>query len=253
MIFEKTAKLHLTLASTLSSTSRGSQGLEAAPENDKVGNKELSKPVMDSYMSIYRENTNPKTIVSIVPVAKGFNHPRILCIIQPSQTGRLSPSTLKIWLCPKSATQPVDVVPRLLPQELIYSCTAINQYISKDTFLKKSIRFVKLDKLICHLDILGTGSSSVSMQPTDWPWWNGVNESHKIQQDSPSAKVSVLWHMDVGYGPCTGIGCIKYTILFIDSSSRTTLSTLWRTSRNLFSVQWNIFSRTSRWNRKSKS
>jgi hypothetical protein len=29
-----------------------------------------------------------------------------------------------------------------------------------------------------------------------------------------------VWHMDIGYGPCTAIGGIKYTLILIDKFSR---------------------------------
>ena len=90
--------------------------------------------------------------------------------------------------------------------------------------LLQSIGYLHPDKLLKHMKELTT--SNVTIETDKNPKINpGSTASirsknkNRVPNDLPSSTGKV-WHMDIGFGPCTSIGGIKYTLLFVDKRSR---------------------------------
>ena len=110
------------------------------------------------------------------------------------------------------------------PQDRIPSAAPSAEVISKDILLQ-SIGFMKPDKLLRHLDIIGNGTVKISNLTRNPKVDPGEAASIRAKKKNtvpqpPRKHYSDLWHMDIGYGPCSAIGGIKYTLLFVDSHSR---------------------------------
>ena len=91
--------------------------------------------------------------------------------------------------------------------------------------LLQSIGFLKPDKFITNISKIGKGSVSISLLAQNPNLDFGETASIKARKSNkvplqPKENYSDLWHMDIGYDPCAVIGGVKYTLLFIDSSSR---------------------------------
>jgi hypothetical protein len=90
--------------------------------------------------------------------------------------------------------------------------------------LSQSIGFLHTGPLLKHIHQIGTKSVQVqSLSPnltSDPGSMVSIQSSKKTKQslDKPTNYGNV-WHIDISFGPCTGIGGIKYTFLFVDHST----------------------------------
>ena len=90
--------------------------------------------------------------------------------------------------------------------------------------LLQSIGFLQPDKLLNNLKTLT--NMKLTIESDSNPKINAgstasmhSSNKNKIPNDLP-ANVGDIWHMDIGFGPCTAIGGIKYTLLLIDKKFR---------------------------------
>jgi dUTP pyrophosphatase len=123
-----------------------------------------------------------------------------------------SPSTLQEQV---PIPLPVDRVNSALPQAIT---------MSRDV-LRKSIGFLTAKPLLKYLAT--TGDKSLKIPPfSDTPSLDpGMTASIKSSRrnTTPSTlppNYSDVWHLDIGFGPCTAIGGIRYTLMCVDKSSR---------------------------------
>ena len=90
--------------------------------------------------------------------------------------------------------------------------------------LLQSIGFRKPDSIIKNMKHLA--STSIQLERDQNPRIDpGETASMKASRrntspSTPSLSYSNVWHLDIGYGPCTAIGGIKYTLLAVDKHSR---------------------------------
>jgi hypothetical protein len=129
---------------------------------------------------------------------------------------------------PTTAANQPDTVPTIQPQPL--PVDRANSALPKVTTLSQddlsqSIGFLQTGPLLKHIHQLGTKSihvQSLSPNPTLDPGsMASIRPAKKTKQslDKPT-NYGDIWHIDIGFGPCTGIGGIKYTLLFVDRSTR---------------------------------
>ena len=123
-----------------------------------------------------------------------------------------SPSTLQTS---PPTLSPVDTVNHALPKHVT---------MSRDV-LRKSIGFLSTKPLLKHLKFIGDTSLKIppySDNPTLDPGMTASIKSTR-RNTTPSTlppNYSDVWHLDIGFGPCTAIGGIRYTLLAVDKSSR---------------------------------
>ena len=96
--------------------------------------------------------------------------------------------------------------------------------ISRDV-LRKSIGFLSTKPLLKHLASLGDNSLKVPSYSDSPSLDPGMNASIKSSRrnTTPSRlpqNYSDVWHLDIGFGPCTAIGGIRYTLMAVDKSTR---------------------------------
>ena len=120
-------------------------------------------------------------------------------------------------LYPSSPTPP-------LSQDRVNSALPKRVQMSKDALLK-SIGFLSTRPLLKHMKNLSSASIHVPKY-TDNP---GIDPGTTASMNSrrrnttPSntnLKYSDIWHVDIGYGPSTGIGGMRYTLLCVDKATR---------------------------------
>jgi hypothetical protein len=116
---------------------------------------------------------------------------------------------------PQITPLPVDSVNNALPKRVTMSRDALHQ----------AIGFQNTTSLIKHMHQLGTKSVSIQNLPRTENLDPGETASiHSAQYNTNPLKIPQkygdIWHMDIGYGPDTAIGGIKYTLLLVDKFSR---------------------------------
>lgn len=115
--------------------------------------------------------------------------------------------------------------PRIRPTERVNNTTAKHLRKTQDN-IAQAIGFLKPDKLIKNISTLGNGTVSISgltRNPKVDPGETASIRKAKrnLQHKSKVPKTfSEIWHMDIGYGPCTGIGGYRYCLLLVDKYSR---------------------------------
>ena len=157
MIFERAAKPYLTLATTLPSTLRGSQGLGSTGKSHRRKRGIIHTSDGFIYVDESRKH-KPKSCHVHPPRSKGVQSPidptyysthpdwqaHSLHSNNPDANVHPELVTPTLTECPKEPLHPVGPAPRVLPQERVSSSAAKHQRISEDTLLK-SIGFVKPD------------------------------------------------------------------------------------------------------------
>ena len=122
------------------------------------------------------------------------------------------------------STSPEEILPPLSPVDTVNNALPAKVVLSRDS-LHRSIGFLNSRLLLKHLDSLSTGTVQIQRLSTantvDPGEVASFNQTRKPPESSirPS-KYSDVWHMDIGYGPCTSIGGVKYTLLLVDKHSR---------------------------------
>ncbi len=148
------------------------------------------------------EETLEKEITSLEDAAKDLSSELSIPVTESSTS-----STPRI--------RPIDKVNKSLPKILTMSQDA----------LKQSIGFLNPAILQRNLNSLGTKSVRIqrlpqnpSIDPGEVASLSSSRRSNNIP--TPSRHYGDIWHMDIGYGPCTSVGGMKYTLLLIDKFSR---------------------------------
>ena len=90
--------------------------------------------------------------------------------------------------------------------------------------LLQSIGFLQPDKLLKNLKTLT--NMKLTLETDNNPKLDSgstaslrSSNKNKVPNAAPP-NVGDVWHMDIGFGPCTAIGGIKYTLLLVDKKSR---------------------------------
>jgi dUTPase len=129
--------------------------------------------------------------------------------INPSKHTSPSPS-----LTTPRSPLPSDSVNAALPKVVT---------MTRQCFLQ-SIGYRKPDHLLKHMSSLA--STPISIQRDSSPRLD-PGETATMRSSccnttpsTPSSSYSNVWHLDIGYGPCTAIGGIRYTLLAVDKSTR---------------------------------
>ena len=94
--------------------------------------------------------------------------------------------------------------------------------------LLKSIGFLKPDKLIKHMKVLGQNNFHISKLPRAPALDPGETATKSATKRNTTpletpAEMRKIWHIDIGFGPCNAIGGIKYTLLAVNKKTRTNL------------------------------
>jgi hypothetical protein len=116
---------------------------------------------------------------------------------------------------PTPAPLPVDKVNFSLPKVM-----TMPQHM-----LQKSIGHLNTSLLEKHIHQLGTKSlqiQRINASLHEDPGQTATMQSSR-RNTTPSPKpknYSDIWHVDIGFGPCSAIGGIRYTLMFIDKYSR---------------------------------
>ena len=110
---------------------------------------------------------------------------------------------------------PVDTVNASLPKNIVMSRDALH----------RAIGFQNSTVLLKNIHKLGTKSVTIQNLPKVEQVDPGETASMHSSRRNTTAKsiptsYSDIWHMDIGYGPETSIGGIRYTLLFVDKFSR---------------------------------
>ena len=126
----------------------------------------------------------------------------------------------------KSTTTPTtnkSTTVHIPPQHRVNSTETDTVHMSQDMLLQ-AIGFLKPDKLLRKLDAISLGNVTVSnfkktkIDPGEVATMPA--KSRNSTPSPPSPHYSDVWHMDIGFGPCTAIGGAKYALLFVDKHSR---------------------------------
>ena len=96
--------------------------------------------------------------------------------------------------------------------------------MSKDV-LRRSIGFLSTQPLLKHIDDISENTVKIqqfSDSPTIDP---GMAASIKARRRNKTPSnipkhYSDVWHLDIGYGPCTAIGGVRYALMAVDKSTR---------------------------------
>ena len=123
----------------------------------------------------------------------------------------------------QSPTTSQDATPIPLPVDRVNSALPQAITMSIDV-LQKSIGFLSSKPLLKHLASIGDMSLKIptfSDNPSLDPGTTASIKSSR-RNTSPSKlpnNYSDVWHLDIGFGPCTAIGGIRYTLMAVDKSS----------------------------------
>ena len=113
------------------------------------------------------------------------------------------------------APLPVDKANSSLPK-----VTTMPQHM-----LQKSIGHLNTDLLQKHMHELGTKSVQIQRINTQLhkdPGQTATMQSNR-RNTTPSPKpknYSDIWHINIGFGPCTAIGGIRYTLMAVDKKTK---------------------------------
>lgn len=112
-----------------------------------------------------------------------------------------------------------------LPVNKVNSSLAKTVTMTRDT-LHKAIGFRSITTLLKHMNTLG----NKSLQIQNLPQIESIDEGEVALLNSsrrnttpvePPSEYGTIFHtMDIGYGLCTAIGGIKYSLLIVDKSCR---------------------------------
>ena len=180
---------------------------------------------IDDKTSIWYDLSNPRR-----QRAKRVNRPIVTGIHNPLLNMNQSTSTAivphtelrptpeeqkKEKALPTIQSQPVHQVNSSEPKTL---------HMSHDNLLQ-AIGFIKPEKLLRNIDILGNGNVTISNMPRKERVDPGETATMPSKRKNttpmpPPKEYSDIWHMDIGFGPCTAISGARYTLLLIDKHTR---------------------------------
>jgi hypothetical protein len=111
-------------------------------------------------------------------------------------------------------TSPIDSVNSALPKVVTMSHKSLLQSIGfrkPDSLLKN---MTKLSSVPIHLE------RDVSPRVDPGTAATMSSSRRNTSPSSPPAAYSDVWHIDIGYGPCSAIGGYKYTLMAVDKRTR---------------------------------
>lgn len=176
--------------------------IETEPTNATIlpNSKEDSSTI--TFTSIFNLNENHRLLAQSILTETIFKTHELL----PQQSERITPLT----------TPPVDTVNSALPQIVT---------LSRDNIRRASTGFLKSESLIKHIRTLGNRTVHLQNLPRDPAIDPGEAASMKKSRRSSNTptvrKPGENWHVDIGFGPRTAIGGIKYTLYFVERATRT--------------------------------
>ena len=244
LIFEKVSLPCITLTDCLSSTARNKGGFGSTNKNPnqrqrattkrKIGIVQVPIPsTLDPHATAFvhvqkATNSTPQIIRRIsLPLSTGVQH--------PSQDPTSSPELTSTDDEPAQQKLPSGApfkIPREQPSPRVRPIEKVNSTTSKQVQktidnISQSIGFLKPEKLLRNLKDLGTGSvtvSGLSRNPKDDAGETASIRQPRKTKEKTAPKVpehfSDCFHMDIGFGPCTAIGGVRYTLLLVDKHSR---------------------------------
>ena len=121
----------------------------------------------------------------------------------------------------KTLTSPTNVIPSSSSSVSAALPKAIS--MTRESLLQ-SIGYLKPDTLLKNLNTLTNmrlhveSDTNPKLDPGSTASMRS-SKKNKVPNPLPT-KVGDVWHMDIGFGPCTSIGGIKYTLLLVDKRSR---------------------------------
>jgi dUTPase/transposase InsO family protein len=90
--------------------------------------------------------------------------------------------------------------------------------------LLQSIGYRKPDSLLSNMRTLASTPISISRDSSPKMDPGETATMHSSRRNTtpsvPPSSYSDTWHLDIGYGPCTAIGGIRYTLLAVDKATR---------------------------------
>ena len=239
IFFEQHSKPLLELVETLPSTLRG-KGVFGSTNTPK-SRRSISTDTfcLDSTYILKLNNSNPFRPIArrirapispthqLDPASHQNMNPITLHDLDPSPTTPTDP-ILKTAATHTPTTLPNDMPthpsPRQTPQYTVNKSLPSHITLSQDS-LKRSIGFLNPSTLIKHIHQLGNKNVSIQRLPSAESLDPGETSSiHKARKNKTPlqqpSKYGDIFHMDIGYGPETSIGGIKYTLLLIDKYSK---------------------------------
>ena len=115
--------------------------------------------------------------------------------------------------------------PSILPENKVNHSLPKSVRFSKD-FLAQATGFYNNDNISKYLPILGNDTVTIShkngMQLSDEGNHSTMRSRRRNTTKSPTTSLaySDCWHMDIGFGPTSAIGGVRYCLLLIDKATR---------------------------------
>jgi dUTP pyrophosphatase len=140
-------------------------------------------------------------------------------IQQQQSNNHINPPTVQ-----QHSSTPTVVTPPALPANRVNSSQSKATSMSQADLLR-SIGFLKSNNLQKHMPRLGRKNFSIQRLPRSPKLEGGeVSTMHSNKRNKKTLPVdqnsSTTWNIDIGFGPCTAIGGIKYTLLAVNKKTR---------------------------------
>ncbi len=121
-------------------------------------------------------------------------------------------------------TAPPEPTPTPLPVTEVNSGTPKRVVLSREA-LHRAIGYTNATMLLKNMNKLGKGNVQIQNLPQAHHLDPGEVASIRSPNKNkvplqPPPKFSDIWHMDIGFGPCTAIGGVRYTLLLVDKYSK---------------------------------
>ena len=234
IIFEQAHVPLLIVSHTLDDTHRQEGGFESTNHRDhgKSTRKSKRHKVYTFGNTQFLVSKTKKSAPSVqrmgAPITEGVTAPHPAPPLDPCEINT-NPNTPESDILykpfPKDTPSLQTPTPqRITPAESVNRAVPKNIQMRKEDLLK-SIGYIKPDRFLRNLNDLGKGTyqiTGLNRNPVVNP-----GETASIRAAQCNTKPSKIpknfgdiFHVDIGFGPCTAIGGVKYTLLIVDKATR---------------------------------
>ena len=221
-IFEQAHTPMIVLTEKLDTTTRANKGFGS------TGRRHRKRGIfhITPTDSIWYDNTKskkPKAKRINRPITVGIQNPLVQLTNRQQQNLETSVNMHET----KSTQTPQKKDQQSLRQQPAYTVNMSEPkhlHMSHDHLLQ-SIGFLKPKKLLKHINEISDGTTTFSEMPRQPKLDPGEvatmpSKKRNTKPSPPPKEYSDIWHMDIGFGPCTAIGGARYALLLIDKHSR---------------------------------
>lgn len=111
------------------------------------------------------------------------------------------------------------------PIKATVNCALLKRMTLSQGTLLKALGFLNPEKVIKHMQQVSTGSVSLSNIQQEHIFNEGetatmAQQRHHKEPVEPSYHYSDRWSLDIGFGPGTSIGGVRYTLLVVDKATK---------------------------------